>query len=281
MLEKKPDRLLLLGDTNSALTAIIAKRLGIAVYHMEAGNRCFDDRVPEETNRRIIDHSSDILLPYTEHSRRHLANEGIHASRIFVTGNPIAEVLTAYAPKIAASKAMAQLKLSPQGFFLVTLHRAENVDTPERLEKFLQAFRALHTQYGKPVIISTHPRLRDRLNKQQTSTDKRDGLYFLDPLGFFDFVHLQQQAFCVLSDSGTVQEEAAIFGIPNVTLRDVTERPETVECGSNILSGAEPAMIALAVKVALEGAGKALPPQDYTKANVSDTVVRILLNYRG
>jgi UDP-N-acetylglucosamine 2-epimerase (non-hydrolysing) len=279
MLAEKPDKFLVLGDTNSALAAIVAKRLGIPVYHMEAGNRCYDDRVPEEVNRRIIDHSSDVLLPYTERSRQNLLSEGIPGQRIYVTGNPILEVIQHHAEQIEASQALKQLKVERGNYFLVTLHRAENVDTEARLRQFASALEQIQEKYQLPVIVSTHPRTRSRFEAFGISLD-HPHLRFMEPFGFFDFVHLEQQARCVLSDSGTVQEECAIFKVPNVTLRDVTERPETIECGSNLLSGADPASILRCVEVVLAHPPAWNPPAEYLAENVSQTVTRILTGFR-
>lgn len=273
----RPDRLLLLGDTNSALSAIVAKRLGIPVYHMEAGNRCFDDRVPEEVNRRIIDHSSDVLMPYTERSRYNLLREGIASDRIYVTGNPIKEVLDHYAPRIDASTALETLGVEPGRYFLVTLHRAENVDVPDRLDRLVEALYLLGEQYGHPVLVSLHPRTRSQLERRGKTLEQR-GVRAFEPLGLFDFVRLQRSAFCVLTDSGTVQEECCIFNVPNVTVRDVTERPETVEAGSNIISGVEPDDIRRCVRVAIAAEGAHWqPPREYQVEKVSPQVVRILL----
>jgi UDP-N-acetylglucosamine 2-epimerase (non-hydrolysing) len=276
---EQPDRLLILGDTNSGLSAVIAKRLGIPVYHMEAGNRCYDDRVPEEVNRRIIDHSSDVLLPYTERSRANLLREGIEGNRIFVTGNPIKEVLDYYAPQIAASQALDDLGLAAGEYFLVTLHRAENVDQPARLAQFIAALRRLHETYGVPVVCSLHPRTRSQLEKQAQTMDG-GGVRAFDPVGFFDFVRLEQDALCVLSDSGTVQEECCIFRVPTVTLRDTTERPETVEVGSNMLSGADADTILACVRAVLAAPPAWNPPPEYLVPDVSRTVVKVVLGYR-
>jgi UDP-N-acetylglucosamine 2-epimerase (non-hydrolysing) len=275
---ERPDRLLILGDTNSSLCAIIAKRLGIPVLHMEAGNRCYDDRVPEEVNRRLIDHSSDVLMPYTERSRKNLLREGIPGERIYVTGNPIKEVIDAHRDRINASTALADAAVEPRRYFLVTLHRAENVDVEWRLRRFTNALYGLANDYGFPVLVSTHPRTRLRMDQFQIESGHAD-VRFLDPFGFFDFIALERQAACVLSDSGTVQEECAIFGVPNVTLRDVTERPETVECGSNILSGADSTSIAACVRAVLNLAPRWEAPPEYLAAAVSDTVIRIVLGY--
>lgn len=276
MLKERPDRLLILGDTNSALAALAAKRLRIPVYHMEAGNRCYDDRVPEESNRRIVDHCSDILLPYTERSRTNLLREGIDGNRIYVTGNPIGEVLSHYADKIAQSQAMQAMGVAAQGYFLVTLHRMENVDDGDRLENFITALHKLYAKYELPLICSLHPRTRSQLAKQK-KTFAGTGIQIVEPLGLFDFVLLEQNAYCVLSDSGTVQEECCLFKTPNVTLRDVTERPETLEAGSNLLAGCDPAAILRAVQTVLHQGRNWEPPPEYLVSNVSRKVLKILL----
>ncbi|EFL50813.1 UDP-N-acetylglucosamine 2-epimerase [Solidesulfovibrio fructosivorans JJ]] len=273
----KPERFLVLGDTNSALSTIAAKRRGIPVFHMEAGNRCFDPRVPEEVNRRIIDHSSDVLMPYTVNSRDHLLREGFAANRVYVTGNPIHEVLTHYAPQIESSDVLTRLGATPGGYFLVTLHRAENVDLPDRLDSFLEGLIAIHSQYSLPVLLSLHPRTRSRLQASGRALDK--GVVALEPPGFFDFVHLEKNARAVLSDSGTVQEEGCIFGIPTVTLRDVTERPETMEAGSNILTGCEPEDLLRALRLVLEHDGPWVTPAEYLAPAVSRTVAKLLFSH--
>lgn len=274
----KPDRLLILGDTNSGLGAIVAARMGIKVYHMEAGNRCYDDRVPEEINRRIIDHSSDVLMPYTERSRQNLLQEGIRGERIFVTGNPILEVINAFEPQIQASTILKDLKLEDKSYFLVTMHRAENVDLEERLKGFVTAFDQLQRTYQVPVIVSTHPRTRHRMEAFAVALNNPE-VRFLEPFGFFDFIKLEKNALCVLSDSGTVQEECAIFKVANVTIRDVTERPETIECGSNILTGGDPEHIQQCVKIVLGQKVRPPAPSEYLVENVSDTVAKIVLGY--
>lgn len=276
--QERPDRFLVLGDTNSSLAAIMVKRIGIPVFHMEAGNRCYDDRVPEETNRRLIDHSSDVLMPYTERSRSNLLREGIDGRRIFVTGNPIYEVLNAYREQIEQSKIHGELGLATRKYFLVTMHRAENVDVGSRLQSLTRAFSALHVEYGIPVIVSTHPHTRQRLQASGISMQE-DGIRYLEPFGFFDFVKLEQNAYCVLSDSGTVQEECSIFGVPSVTIRDTTERPETLEYGSNILSGTETDSVLRSVKVVLAKTGCFATPPEYLRENVSNTVRQLVLGY--
>jgi UDP-N-acetylglucosamine 2-epimerase (non-hydrolysing) len=272
----RPDRVLILGDTTSGLAAIVAARLGIPVYHMEAGNRCYDDRVPEEINRRVIDHSSTVLMPYTERSKDNLVREGIERERIFVTGNPIYEVLTERQPSIDASDVLARLGVIDSGYLLVTLHRAENVDDPTRLKRMLDALASAGQAHRLPVLVSVHPRTADRMRHHGISGA---GLTLLQPFGFFDFVKLEKRARAVLSDSGTVQEECAIFGVPNVTLRDVTERAETIECGSNVLSGAGPDDIRRALALALETGSGWAPPREYLVPNVSRTVAKIVLGY--
>jgi UDP-N-acetylglucosamine 2-epimerase (non-hydrolysing) len=279
LLTERPDKFLVLGDTNSALGAIVAKRLGIPVYHMEAGNRCYDDRVPEETNRRLIDHSSDVLMPYTERSRQNLLREGIAGDHIFVTGNPILEVIRKHQTEIDHSDILNQLNIQSGKYFLITLHRAENVDDEVRLRQFAEAFDLLQKKYKCPFIVSTHPRTKIRLETFGITVGNPE-IRLLEPFGFFDFIALEQKAKCVLSDSGTVQEECSIFKVPNVTLRDVTERPETLECGSNILSGAEPASIGRCVEIVLANPPDWYPPAEYLAENVSSIILKILLGYR-
>lgn len=277
--DEMPDKLLLLGDTNSSLSAISAKRLGIPVYHMEAGNRCYDDRVPEEVNRRIIDHCSDVLMPYTERSRANLLREGIAGERIFVTGNPIFEVINHYDSFIRQSDILQRLEIEKEKYFLVTMHREENVDAEGRLRALLESLELLQKEYRLPVICSLHPRTKNRMQKFSIET-RNDQIRFSDPFGFFDFIALERNALCVLSDSGTVQEECCIFGVPNVTIRDVTERPETIECGSNILSGNDPNMILRCSHTALNDKAPWTAPPEYLAKNVSGTVTRIIMGYR-
>ncbi len=280
MAGEKPDRLLILGDTNSGLCAILAKRRGIPVFHMEAGNRCYDDRVPEEVNRRVIDHSSDILMPYTERSRQNLMKEGIEGQRIFVTGNPILEVIDHYGTEITKSRIHNKLGLKKKNYFLVTLHRAENVDGKSRLKNFMEALDRVQKEYKLPLILSLHPHTRQKIRQFLINTSNPE-IRFIEPPGFFSFISLERSAFCVLSDSGTVQEECCIFKVPNVTLRDVTERPETIECGSNVLSGSEPGMIMKCVGTVLASPPGWQPPPEYLAENVSSTVVKIIHSGTG
>jgi UDP-N-acetylglucosamine 2-epimerase (non-hydrolysing) len=271
---ERPDTLLVLGDTNSGLAAFVAKRLGIRVAHMEAGNRCYDDRVPEEVNRRVIDHSSDVLMPYTNRSARNLEREGIERQRIYVTGNPIKEVLDAYADSIEAARPHAALGVEPGRYFLVTAHRAETVDHQDRLGSLVRALNDVAAAYGMPLVASLHPRTADKMRQFGIDGGR---VTFVPPLGLFDFVRLERDAFCVLSDSGTVQEECCILGVPTVTMREVTERPETVECGSNLLAGVHSERIVPAVDLATRSRGSWGPPPEYLVDNVSDTVAKIVL----
>jgi len=276
--DEKPDKLLVLGDTNSSMGAIMAKRMGIPVYHMEAGNRCYDDRVPEEVNRRIIDHSSDVLLPYTERSRANLLREGIPGERIYVTGNPIYEVIQHYDAQIRRSSILKELNLKAGRYFLVTMHREENVDVKERLAGVISALDRLQKEYDVPVIVSTHPRTQKRMEEFDILAGNKK-IHFMPPFGFFEFITLERNALCVLSDSGTVQEECAIFKVPSVTIRDVTERPETIECGSNLLSGTETETVVECVRSVLLLNREWTAPWEYLRDNVSELVLKILLGY--
>ena len=278
-LEHRPERLLILGDTNSGLAAIVARRLGIPVYHMEAGNRCYDYRVPEEINRRLIDHVSNVLMPYTHRSRENLLREGIPGENIYVTGNPIKEVIDRHANPIASSTALSNLGVEEKKFFLATMHRAENVDVEERLRSLVEALLLLHQQYHFPVVCSLHPRTRDKMNAFGIALPHA-AVKFVEPLGFFDFVRLEQAAFCLLTDSGTVQEEGCILGVPSVTVRDVTERPETIECGSNVLAGCDPQTIVKLVAMVTAERTPWQPPSEYLVPHVAATVCRILLGFR-
>ena len=276
ILKEKPDRLLILGDTNSALVSIIAKRMRIPVYHMEAGNRCYDARVPEEVNRGIIDHSSDILMPYTQNSKDNLIREGIPNQNIHVIGNPIFEVINNFSEKINKAKVFSELKLERKKYFLVTAHREENVDDRERLNNIITALNQVQKKYKMPVICSLHPRTRNKMQKYGF-INKNKSIQLLKPLGFFDFVALEKEAFCVISDSGTVQEECCIFNVANVTIRDVTERPETVACGSNIISGVDPKTILKSVEIATKETRNWNIPLEYLVKNVSASVIKIIM----
>lgn len=277
MRAQRPGRVLILGDTNSALSAIIAKRLGIPVFHMEAGNRCYDDRVPEEVNRRLIDHASDILMPYTERSRDCLLREGIASNRIFVTGNPIREVLLRHTSQERDAELLGRLKIQRDGYLVATLHRAETVDRQAVLTEILRGLERVARDTTAPVVLSVHPRTKARL--KEAGIAHIAGVQLHDPFGLADFVALMRNAKCVLTDSGTVQEECAILGVPNVTIRETTERPETLEGGSNILAGITTEDISRAVKVVLSGSRDWSVPREYLAENVSNTVVRIVLGF--
>lgn len=278
LLKEEPDRLLILGDTNSGLAAVVAKRIGIPVFHMEAGNRCFDDRVPEEVNRRVIDHCSTILLPYTHRSKENLLNEGIAEEVIYVTGNPIYEVIEHYSEKIESSEILAKLNVQPRKYFLVTMHRAENVDHEDRLKDLLIGLDKISGKYTLPCICSLHPRTKSKIEQFNLKTSNKN-VRFSVPFGFFDFVALEKKALCVITDSGTVQEECCIFKVPNITIRDVTERPETIESGSNMLTGASPDLILKSVDIVLHEKSEWNPPSEYVERNVSSKIVKIILGY--
>jgi UDP-N-acetylglucosamine 2-epimerase (non-hydrolysing) len=278
---ERPDALLLLGDTNSCLSAISAKRLKIPVFHMEAGNRCFDERVPEEINRRIVDRTSDINLPYTEHARRYLLAEGLSPDRVIKTGSPMKEVIAHYMPKIEGSDVLARLGLSVGAYFVVSAHREENVDSDCNLSDLLKTLNTLADKFQLPVIVPTHPRTRKRLEsigaKLQDSRIK-----FLKPLGFPDYVKLQMSSRCVLSDSGTITEESSILGFPAVTIRQAHERPEGMDEGVLIMCGLEAARVIEAVEVTINqraAGGRRRIVADYDVDNVSTKVVRIILSY--
>jgi len=273
--EEKPDKIIVLGDTNSSLSVISAKRMGIPIYHLEAGNRCYDDRVPEEINRRIIDHTSDVLLPYTERSKINLMQEGIKQDRIFVIGNPINEVIKYYSKDINNSKILNNLDIKKGNYFLITMHRSENVDIENRLISITKSLEAIEEEYGLPIICSLHPHTKDKMEKFGIEFNKNN-IYYYKPFGFFDFIGLEKNSLGVLTDSGTVQEECCILKVPTVTIRDVTERPETLECGSNILSGVEKNNILNSLNIALSSPKKWDPPWEYSANNVSNTVAKIV-----
>jgi len=265
--EQRPDKLLVLGDTNSSLGAIVAKRMGIPVYHMEAGNRCHDDRVPEEVNRKLIDHCSDVLLPYTQNSKQYLLAEGIHPSKIFVTGNPIWEVMQRRGTSDIAV---------PTDYALVTMHRAETVDNKEHLQSVISALQWLAEESNAPVIYPMHPRTRKRIEEFGICVD---GIDVRKPMGFGEFMSYQRNASLVITDSGTVQEEATILGRRTIIVRDTTERPETQESGSVIVAGRDTEDIKNAIRtVTTLSGGAAKAPLGYTDRGVSDRVVKILLS---
>ena len=273
ILKEKPDKMLVLGDTNSGLLSLIAKKYKIPIYHMEAGNRCRDSRVPEEINRKIIDHLSTYNLPYTENSKQNLLTEGFHKNHVFKTGNPIYEVLNYYKSEIENSDILDKLSLKKQKFVLVTAHRTENVDNFGSLSNIINAINEISKQFK--VIFSLHPRTKDKLEKFDIKIS--NNVVINEPFGFFDFVKLEKTAKLVISDSGTCQEECCIFGIPSITIRNSTERQETIECGSNILSGINVNQIVDIFNVLINRTYKWTPPIDYMVKNVSDIVINILL----
>jgi UDP-N-acetylglucosamine 2-epimerase (non-hydrolysing) len=279
---EKPDALLVLGDTNSCLAVIPAKRRRIPVFHMEAGNRCFDERVPEEINRRIVDHTSDINLPYSEHARRYLLREGLRPETVIKTGSPMKEVLHFYRREIARSGVLSRLRLKPRGYFAVSAHREENVDNPHNFGDLLASLAAVAEHYGKPVVVSTHPRTRARLEARKGAA-LSSRVRFLKPLGFPDYVKLQASALCTLSDSGTLTEESAILGFPAVMIRQTHERPEGMDEAAVIMSGLAPERVLEAVGLAVaHHAGGRRPRRlvpDYDVPNVAEKVVRIILSY--
>ena len=276
----RPDALLILGDTNSALCAIPAKRLKIPIFHMEAGNRCFDQNVPEEINRKIVDHVSDVNLPYTEHSRRYLLSEGIRKEHVFVTGSPMAEVLEHYRQGIDASGVLAKLGLRKGRYLVVSAHREENLDIDANLDALVASLDAVAREFRLPVIYSTHPRARVRLKRRHVKFHSL--VRNVKPFGFFDYNRLQLDSFCVLSDSGTLSEESAMLRFPAVLIRTSTERPEVIDKGSIIIGGIEPAGVVRAVGLARRMFDDEAPPPlpaDYRDTNVSAKIVRIIESY--
>ena len=273
--KEKPDGVLVLGDTNSCLAAYMAKRLHIPVFHMEAGNRSFDFNVPEEINRRIIDHIADFNLVYTEHARRHLLSEGLPHRRIYLTGSPMSEVLSFYMPKIKQSPILSELGIEKKKYFLVSTHREENVDNPANLNKILIVLNELANKYNLPVIVSTHPRTRKRI-EQSVDVKFNKNLQFLKPFGFLDYIHLQQHALCTLSDSGTISEESSILGFAAISLRQSMERPEAQDTGSVILTGFDPGIILDSITLTIDEQNDRKIfsiPDDY---QIKDTSWRVL-----
>lgn len=275
-LKEQPDKVLILGDTNSGLSAILAERMGIPVLHMEAGNRCFDLEVPEEKNRRIIDAISSFNLPYTPQSKENLIKEGIPSNRIIISGNPINEVLKHYKSSIENSNILNDLSLEKSNYFLVTAHRAENVDHEDRLLEIMKGINMVAEFYQKRIICSIHPRTKSRIENIPL-LEVHPLVEFHEPFGFFDFVNLEKNAFCVLTDSGTVQEECCLFHIPTVTIRKTTERPETIQCGSNMLSGIDANQIVTCVHVMVNQLKNWSYPEGYGHVDVSDKVIKVVL----
>ena len=283
MEREKPEALLLYGDTNSCLSVIAAKRRKIPVFHMEAGNRCFDQRVPEELNRKVIDHLSDINMVLTEQARHYLLREGIRPETVIKTGSSMIEVLNGHRAQIDGSDVLERLDLQPGKFFVVSSHREENVDYPENFQNLFKTLNAVVEKYRMPVIVSTHPRTRKKMEALGISPDRGDGLLrFMKPLGFFDYIKLQKNAFCVISDSGTITEESSILGFPAITIRQAHERPEGMDEGTLIMSGLRPEHVLNAIATVTEQFSASGPMhivRDYDVDNVSRKVVRIILSY--
>lgn len=279
---EKPDAVLVLGDTNSCLAAYIAKRMHIPVFHMEAGNRSYDFNVPEEINRRIIDHIADFNLVYTEHARRHLISEGLPHRRIYLTGSPMKEVLEHYLPKIRNSNVLDQLKIEKTKYFLISAHREENVDNKENLRKIITILNELAIIYNFPVIVSTHPRTRKRL--EQLDIETNNCIQFLKPFGFIDYVSLQMNAACTLSDSGTISEESSILNFPAISLRQSMERPEAQDTGSIILTGFDPETVLQSIRMEMNEFKKGrqnIVPGDYNIDNTSLRTVKLIMGNAG
>ena len=282
LLEEAPDAVLILGDTNSAISAIMARRMKIPVYHMEAGNRSFDRNVPEETNRRLVDHIADFNLVYTEHARRHLLSEGLEHRRIYLTGSPMREVLKHYREKIDESDILARLGLAPQQYFIVSLHREENVDSKDRLIELINALNGIAKSYQYPVILSTHPRTRKRLDALDTVL--HPGIVDSKPFGFYDYNLLQSKAFCAISDSGTIAEEASVLQFPAITPRDAIERPEGLDVGCIFVTGLDSDTISWSIAAARNAFDERVAnraahpvPADYCIENTSERVVNLIL----
>jgi UDP-N-acetylglucosamine 2-epimerase (non-hydrolysing) len=278
---ERPEALLLLGDTNSCLAVIAAKRRKVPVFHMEAGNRCFDERVPEELNRKLVDHASDINLTYTEHARRYLVAEGKRPETVIKTGSPMREVLATYAQPIAESQVLTRLALERKGYFLVSAHREENVDSPQRLRCLLSILQLVAQRYRTRIVFSAHPRTRERLSR--LGEEMPAAVELMKPFGFFDYMRLQSDAICTLSDSGTLTEESSIVGFPAVMLRDAHERPEGMDEAAVVMAGLNPERVLDAIESTVRSY-EATPrpfavPSDYSADNVSAKVLRIILSY--
>jgi UDP-N-acetyl-L-fucosamine synthase len=278
----KPDGVAILGDTNSAIAAVLAKRMHIPVYHMEAGNRSFDENVPEESNRRMVDHVSDFNLPYNEYSKRNLLNEGLHPRRLMMTGSPMREIMLHHIRDIEASSVLKDMDLKPQGYFLVSAHRQENVDVPARLQELLASLKAIHEVWKLPVLVSTHPRTRKKLELLPGYTEI-PGVIFHEPFGFLAYNKLQMNAKAVISDSGTISEESTILGFPAITIRDSIERPEAIDVGAIVMTGLKADEVIGGLREVIANPPKAdrVLPQGYEVTNFSERVVRFILSTYG
>lgn len=279
MEKEKPDAVLILGDTNSCLAAYSAKRLKIPIFHMEAGNRCFDFNVPEEINRRIVDHMSDVNLAYTENARRYLINEGIKNDFLYVTGSPMTEVLFKNMEAINKSDVLDRLKLIKQSYFVVSAHREENIDFDLNFVQLVESLNAVAEKYKKPIVFSTHPRTRKKIEEKGITFNKL--IKNIEPLGFFDYIKLQKEAYCVLSDSGTIPEESAILNFPGVSIRTSTERPEALDAGSIVLGGIDKHNMLNAIEIAVKShiSNRENPVKDYQDINISEKIVKIIQSY--
>ena len=275
-LKEKPDAVMILGDTNSAVAAIVAERMHIPVYHMEAGNRSFDANVPEELNRRMVDHVASFNLPYNDYSLRNLLAEGIHPRRICITGSPIREIYEHYKDKIAASTIVEDMKLTQDGYFLVSVHRQENVDQEDRLKKILECLMAVRDEWKLPILVSTHPRTKKRL--EEFGLEKVEGINFHEPFGYLDYNKLQMNAKCVISDSGTISEESATIGFPAVSMRDSIERPESLDAGTIVLTGLNLEIVIASIKVQLSEPRPVAPPAGYSVNDFSARVLKFVLS---
>jgi UDP-N-acetylglucosamine 2-epimerase (non-hydrolysing) len=279
LVKEAPDAVLILGDTNSSLAAYSAKRLKIPIFHMEAGNRCFDQNVPEELNRKVVDHLSDINLPYTEHSRRYLISEGMSKDTVFVTGSPMYEVIQSNLDSIASSKILSKLGLKDKDYFLVSMHREENLDIGYKLDSLVASLNAVAEKYGKPVIFSTHPRTLKK--KEEKGLKFHPLIRNLEPFGFFDYCHLQKHARCVLSDSGTIPEESTMLNFPAISIRTSMERPEALEEGTIILAGIDPDEVLASIEMAISthDEGRKVMLKEYQIPNVSERVLKVIQSY--
>ena len=279
---EKPEAVLLYGDTNSCLSVISAKRKQVPIFHMEAGNRCFDQRVPEEINRKIVDHLSDINMPLTEHAKQYLLSEGIPPNNIIKIGSCMKEILDYYSKNIEKSNIHVDLKLNPKEYFLVSAHREENVDYQKNLKSLLISLNSVADKFNIPIIVSTHPRTKDRIDKMKGKVKPNKLVRFLKPLGFLDYIKLQKNAYCVISDSGTITEESSILGFPAIMIRQAHERPEGMDEGTLIMSGLDQNRIIESINVVIDQYNNKIIPKivdDYNVDNVSQKVVKIILSY--
>jgi len=274
LVKEKPDAVIILGDTNSALAGIIAKRMKIPLFHLEAGNRCFDHNVPEEINRRIMDHTSDVNMVYTENSRRYLLNEGVPQDRVFIMGSPMKEILVSHLDEINKSKILDELKLKQGGYFVASIHRDENTEIDGNLEKLVESLDAVAEKYKLPVILTTHPRLMKKIEEKSIKFNKL--VRVMKPFGFFDYVFLQANSKCVISDSGTIAEESSLLQFPAITIRNAIERPEAVDVGSILIAGLEKENILSCLDIVTKPTHC---PADYNVSNCSDRVLKVVLGY--